>query len=86
MEKAKDIFKIGQVVKIIVKNSHNGDFGVIVGFDAYNEYNLKIKFEDGTIQGYMVEEIISIPRMAQRIPFDANYLKKITRKLLKYKI
>ena len=56
MEKAKDKFKIGQLVVILVNNSHHGDIGKIVGFDDYNEYNVKVAIEGNEVQAYMTAE------------------------------
>ena len=67
MEKAKEKFKIGQLVVILVNNSHHGDIGKIVGFDDYNEYNVKVAFEGNEVQGYMTAELKPIPRLGQKI-------------------
>ena len=67
MEKARDKFKIGQLVVILVNNSHHGDIGQIVGFDDYNEYNVKVAFEGNYVQGYMVDELNPIPRLGQKL-------------------
>ena len=67
MEKARDKFKIGQLVVILVNNSHHGDIGQIVGFDDYNEYNVKVAFEGNEVQGYMTAELKPIPRLGQKL-------------------
>ncbi len=66
MEKAWEKFDIGQYVEILVRNSHYGDIGKIVGFDAHNEYNVKVALDDGFIQGYMTAELRAIPRLGQK--------------------
>ena len=63
MEKARDKFKIGQFVVILVHNSHHGDIGQVVGFGQYNEYNVKVSFLGNEVQGYMVNELKPIPRL-----------------------
>lgn len=64
---ASSLYKIGDYVEIIVCNSRCHQIGKVVGFDPYNEFNLKIEFEKGYIQGYMVNEIRHIPRIGQKI-------------------
>ena len=59
MEKAKDKFKIGQLVVILVNNSHHGDIGKIVGFDDYNEYNVKVAFEGNEVQAAFETDMLS---------------------------
>lgn len=63
---ASSLYKIGDYVEIIVCNSRYHQIGKVVGFDPYNEFNLKIEFEKGYIQGYMVDEIRHIPRIGQK--------------------
>ena len=75
MEKARDKFKIGQLVVILVNNSHHGDIGQIVGFDDYNEYNVKVAFDEGYRQGYMVSELRPIPRLGQKVSIKSKILK-----------
>ena len=67
MEKARDKFKIGQLVVILVHNSHHGDIGQVVGFGEYNEYNVKVSFEGNYVQGYMVDELKPLPRLGQKL-------------------
>ena len=64
---ASSLYKIGDFVEIIVLNSRYHQIGKVVGFDPNNEFNLKIEFEKGYIQGYMVSEIRHIPRIGQKI-------------------
>lgn len=78
MEKARDKFKIGQLVVILVHNSHHGDIGQIVGFDDYNEYNVKVAFDEGYMQGYMVDELKPIPRLGKtKLSLCGKMLKKL---------
>lgn len=78
MEKARDKFKIGQLVQIIVHNSHYHEFGRIVAFDAHNEYNVKVSFEGNYIQGYMVDELKPLPRLGQtKLSVCGRILKKL---------
>ncbi len=88
MEKAKDKYKIGDLVEIRVHNSHYREIGQVCGFDPYNEFNLKVKFDDGRfIQGYMTNEVRHLPKLGKvRRIFDPKELKRMTRELLKYKI
>ena len=65
MEKARDIFEIGQHVEILVHNSHCGEIGKIVAFNERNEFNVKVKLDDKCVQGYMVNELKPIPRLGQ---------------------
>lgn len=75
MEKARDKFKIGQLVVILVHNSHHGDIGQVVGFGQYNEYNVKVSFEGNEVQGYMVNELKPIPRLGQKVSIKSKILK-----------
>ena len=78
MEKARDKFKIGQLVQIIVHNSHYHEFVRIVAFDAHNEYNVKVAFDEGYMQGYMVNELKPIPRLGQtKLSLCERMLKKL---------
>lgn len=78
MEKARDKFKIGQLVQIIVQNSHYHEFGRIVAFDAHNEYNVKVAFDEGYMQGYMVDELKPLPRLGQpKLSLCGRSLKKL---------
>lgn len=83
MEKARDIFKIGQSVEILVRNSHRGEIGKIVAFNEHNAYNVKVRFDDNVVQGYMVNELRPIPRLGQKLPLKKN-LHSIIRKLWGY--
>ena len=75
---ASSLYKIGDYVEIIVYNSRYRQIGKVVGFDPYNEFNLKIEFESGYIQGYMVSEIRHIPRIGQKIrPRKKSLLRRI---------
>ena len=71
MEKARDKFRIGQFVEVIVQNSTEGMIGTVVAFNEHNEYNVKVAFDDGFKehfeQGYMVNELRPIPRFAQKL-------------------
>lgn len=80
MEKARDVFKIGQFVKILVHNSHQGEIGKIVAFDEDNEYNVKVQIYDNFVQGYMVSELRPIPRVGEKLPLNKK-LRSIIRKL-----
>lgn len=88
MKKAKDEYKIGDLVEIRVHNSHYREIGQVCGFDLYNEFNLKVKFDDGRfIQGYMTDEVRHLPKLGKvRALFDLKEVKRMTRKLFKYKI
>lgn len=87
IKKAKEEYKIGDLVMILVHNSHYREIGEVCGFDLYNEFNLKVKFDEGRlIHGYMTNEVCHIPRLCMEKMFDVKELKKITKKLLKYKI
>lgn len=78
MEKARDKFKIGQLVVILVHNSHHGDIGQVVGFGEYNEYNVKVSFEGNYVQGYMVDELKPLPRLGQtKLSLCGRILKKL---------
>ena len=78
MEKARDKFKIGQLVQIIVQNSHYHEFGRIVAFDAHNEYNVKVAFDEGYVNGYMVDELKPLPRLGQtKLSLHGKMLKKL---------
>lgn len=83
MEKAKDVFKIGQSVEILVHNSHQGEIGKIVAFDEHNEYNVKVQIYDNFVQGYMVSELRPIPRVGAKLPLNKK-LHSIIRKLWGY--
>lgn len=76
MQKAMDRFKIGQYVEILVHNSHQGDVGKVVDFNGHNCYNVKVQFDDGFVQGYMVNELRPIPRLGQKLLFRKNLLKQ----------
>jgi hypothetical protein len=80
MEKARDKFRIGQLVQIIVHNSHYHEFGRIVAFDEHNEYNVKVQFDDNFAQGYMVSELRPVPRLGEKLPLNKK-LRSIFRKL-----
>lgn len=66
MEKARDIFEIGQLVEILVRNSHQREIGKIVAFSERNEYNVKVQLDEDLVQGYMVNELRPIPRLGQK--------------------
>ena len=87
MEKAKDKYKIGDLVEIRVHNSHYHEIGQVCGFDLHNEFNLKVKLDDGRfIQGYMTDEVRHLPKLGKvRMIFDPKELKRMTRELFKYK-
>lgn len=78
---ASSLYKIGDYVEIIVYNSHYRQIGKVVGFDPYNEFNLKIEFEPGYIQGYMVSEIRHIPRIGDKIKPTKKGLRLLRRLL-----
>lgn len=88
MKKAKDEYKIGDLVVIRVHNSHYREICQVCGFDIHNEFNLKVKFDDGRfIQGYMTDEVRHLPKLGKvRRIFDLKEVKRMTRELLKYKI
>ena len=88
MKKAKEEYKIGDLVEIRVHNSHYREIGQVCGFDLHNEFNLKVKFDDGRfIQGYMTDEVRHLPKLGKvRALFDLKEVKRMTRELLKYKI
>ena len=80
MERAREKFKIGQSVEILVHNSHRGAIGKIVAFDEHNEYNVKVQFDDNFMQGYMVSDLRPIPRLGEKLPLNKK-LRSIFRKL-----
>lgn len=67
MEKARDIFEIGQLVEILVRNSHQREIGKIVAFSERNEYNVKVQLDEDLVQGYMTNELRPIPRLGQEL-------------------
>lgn len=71
MEKARDKFKVGDVVEVLVKgNSRYMRCGEVFRLSEKSPYHLFVKFADGTIQGYSVRELGRIPRLGQSF-FDA---------------
>jgi len=74
---ASSQYKIGDYIEIIVCNSHYKEIGKVVGFDPYNEFNLKIEFDNGFVQGYMVDEVKHIPRLGQEKKFSKKLLRKL---------
>lgn len=82
MEKAREKFEIGQFVEILVRNSHQGQIGKVVAFDRYNEFNVKVEFSKGHVQGYMVNELRPIPKLGQeRKTLIRSSLERIGKKL-----
>lgn len=79
MEKARDIFKIGQSVEILANNSHQGEIGKIVAFSERNEYNVKVLLDGDLVQGYMVNELRPIPRLGQEPSKTRNFLQFLSR-------
>ena len=79
MEKARDIFKIGQSVEILVHNSHQGEIGKIVAFSERNEYNVKVQLDGDLVQGYMVNELRPIPRLGQERSKTRKFLQFLSR-------
>lgn len=79
MEKARDIFKIGQSVEILAHNSHQGEIGKIVAFSERNEYNVKVQLDGDLVQGYMVNELRPIPRLGQELSKTRNFLQFLSR-------
>lgn len=79
MEKARDIFKIGQSVEILAHNSHQGEIGKIVAFSERNEYNVKVQLDGDLVQGYMVNELRPIPRLGQKLSKTRNFLQFLSR-------
>lgn len=79
MEKAREKFKIGQSVEILVHNSHRGAIGKIVAFDEHNEYNVKVQFDDNFVQGYMVDELRRIPRFGEKTAKTSKFLQFLSR-------
>ncbi len=79
MEKARDVFKIGQFVEILVHNSHQGEIGKIVAFDEDNEYNVKVQIYDNFVQGYMVNELRRIPRLGEKLQKTGKFLQFLSR-------
>lgn len=66
MKKAREKYKIGDHVQILVHNSHYLKTGEVCGFDITNEYNLKVMFDEGRyIQGYMTNDVRHIPRTSR---------------------
>lgn len=74
MEKARDIFKIGQSVEILAHNSHQGEIGKIVAFSERNEYNVKVLLDGDLVQGYLVNELRPIPRLGQEVSKTRKFL------------
>lgn len=83
MERAREKFKIGQYVEILVHNSHRGAIGKIVAFNEHNEYNVKVQFDDNFVQGYMVSELRPIPRLGAKLSLNKKH-HSIIRKLWGY--
>lgn len=79
MEKARDIFKIGQSVEILANNSHQGEIGKIVAFSERNEYNVKVLLDGDLVQGYMVNELRPIPRLGQEVSKTRKFLQFLSR-------
>lgn len=79
MEKARDVFKIGQFVEILVHNSHRGEIGKIVAFNEHNEYNVKVQFDDNFVQGYMVNELRRIPSFGEKLQKTSKFLQFLSR-------
>jgi len=79
MEKARDVFKIGQFVEILVHNSHQGEIGKIVAFDEHNEYNVKVQIYENFVQGYMVDELRRIPRFGEKTAITSKFLQFLSR-------
>ena len=65
MERAREKFKIGQPVEILVHNSHRGEIGKIVAFNEHNAYNVKVQFDDNVVQGYMVNELKALNKSVE---------------------
>ena len=84
MRKAKEVFKLGQLVVIIVHNSHYEEVGVICAFSDYNPYHMKVKFDDGSIHGYMANEVRGLSKLGQPLMFDETQLKKLIRRIKSY--
>ena len=83
MEKANDILKLGQSVVILVNNSHYEEVGKVVEISFYNPYHVKVQFDDGSVQGYMTNEIKPLIRMGQPLMFDNHEFRKWSRFLRK---
>lgn len=79
MERAREKFKIGQPVEILVHNSHRGEIGKIVAFNEHNAYNVKVQFDDNVVQGYMVNELKPIPKLGQRLSAPRKSLQILSR-------
>lgn len=79
MEKARDKFEIGQLVEILVHNSHYGEIGKIVAFNERNEYNVKVAFDGNIEQGYMTNELRPIPRLGQELTKTRKFLQILSK-------
>lgn len=66
MNRASEVFRVGQVVEILVRNSHYGQCVEIVGFSGHNPYNVIVDYGDGQRAGYNVSELMAIPRLGNR--------------------
>ena len=77
MDKARDKYKVGQLVEILVYNNHFGDIVPIVAFSEHNPFVVKVRYEDGTVVGYNTSEIRDIPYLGYERQFSAKDIKRL---------